>query len=85
MAMEINRIKDFLILHYNATERTDTEFWKYCHDMHIPEDLGWRMELFKNNSHVSGYEEGFFSSRVGLPYISASEYYRPATTRGLMI
>lgn len=60
MAMEINRIKDFLILHYHATERTDTEFWRYCHDMSIPDNLSWRMELFKNSGHVGGYEEGLF-------------------------
>ncbi|MDJ0751811.1 MAG: tryptophan 7-halogenase [Woeseiaceae bacterium] len=60
MAMEINRIKDFLILHYTATERTDTEFWKYCKDMQKPEDLDRRIQMFRRTAHVSGYEEGLF-------------------------
>ena len=60
MAMEINKIKDFLILHYNATERTDTEFWNYCHNMRIPDELRRRIELFKDSGHVSAYEEGLF-------------------------
>ncbi len=60
MAMEINRIKDFLILHYSATERADTPFWDYCRNMSRPADLERRIELFKDCGHVSAYEEGLF-------------------------
>ena len=44
---EINRIRDFIILHYKATERDDSPFWRYCKDMEIPAELKHRMELFK--------------------------------------
>ncbi len=60
MDMEIHRIKDFLILHYNATERTDTEFWNYCRNMHIPAELEHRIQLFRDSGHVSSYQEGLF-------------------------
>jgi tryptophan halogenase len=44
--IEYEEIRDFLILHYCATERTDSEFWNYCRTMDIPETLKHRINLF---------------------------------------
>lgn len=44
---EILRIRDFIILHYKATERDDSPFWRYCKDMDVPDDLMHRMTLFR--------------------------------------
>lgn len=49
---DIAHIRDFIILHYHATERTDTEFWRYCRSMQVPESLRHRIHLFKDTGRV---------------------------------
>lgn len=49
---DIPHIRDFIILHYHATERTDTEFWRYCRSMQVPESLRHRIQLFKDAGRV---------------------------------
>ncbi len=53
---DITHIRDFIILHYHATERTDTEFWRYCRSMQVPESLRHRIQLFKDTGRV--FREG---------------------------
>lgn len=43
---EIEKIRDFIILHYKATERDDSDFWRYCRNMDIPDELEHRLRLF---------------------------------------
>ncbi len=49
---DVERIRDFIILHYKATERTDTEFWRHCRSMDIPDSLEHRIQIFKETGHV---------------------------------
>jgi len=47
---EMHSVRDFLILHYKATERNDSEFWKYCRNMDIPDSLQEKLELYRAGS-----------------------------------
>jgi len=52
MMFEIENIRDFIILHYHVTERTDTPFWRHVRSMEIPDSLRHRIELFKQTGRV---------------------------------
>ncbi len=57
---EYERIRDFLILHYTATDREDTTFWRYCKHMEIPESLANKMAHFRSNGMVIADERELF-------------------------
>lgn len=60
MSNEYERVKDFLILHYHATERDDSEFWRYCKHMAIPDSLQHKIELFRSAGVIGSYRKGLF-------------------------
>lgn len=49
---EVEFIRDFIILHYHATHRADSEYWRDCRDMEVPETLAHRLRLFKASGRV---------------------------------
>jgi tryptophan halogenase len=52
MTREFHQVRDFIILHYKATQRTDTDFWNYCREMSIPDSLQHKMDLFQTVGRV---------------------------------
>lgn len=57
---EYELIRDFLILHYHRTDREDSEFWRYCKHMSVPESLTQKMALFEGNGLLYKDPEDLF-------------------------
>lgn len=47
MAADFEEVRDFIVLHYAATAREDTAFWRWCRAAPLPESLQQRIELFQ--------------------------------------
>ena len=51
-ALEYERVRDFLVLHYSATTRTDTEFWKHCQTIKRSDHLVRKIEQFESSGRI---------------------------------
>jgi len=49
---ELNAVRDFIVLHYKATQRNDSEFWQHCRTMEVPDSLTHKMDLFCQSGRV---------------------------------
>ena len=55
------QILDFLVLHYKATDRRDSPFWRQCAAMPIPDSLTQKIELFRETGRVFRRNEELFA------------------------
>jgi tryptophan halogenase len=58
--MEYDRVRDFLILHFHATTRDDSEFWNHVRTMAVPDTLAEKMELWRQAGRIEKYSDGLF-------------------------
>ena len=69
LAAEFNRVmggryesvRDFIVLHYKLTEREDSEFWRYCRNMAIPDSLRHQIDLFRETGRVAILDRAGFA------------------------
>lgn len=58
--IEMENIRDFIILHYKVTERNDSAFWRHCAAMEIPPSLAHRIEMFGEAGKVYKFAQELF-------------------------
>jgi tryptophan halogenase len=58
--LEFERVRDFIVLHYHATEREDQPLWRHVKAMTIPETLQHKIDQFRSRGRVTRFEDELF-------------------------
>jgi tryptophan 7-halogenase len=58
---EYEKVRDFLILHYHLNQRDDSELWRHCRSMRIPDSLKHKMAMFRHRGYIDYYRFGLFA------------------------
>jgi tryptophan halogenase len=58
---EYEQVRDFIILHYHATERDDSDFWNHCRTMTAPTTLSDKIALWRERGRVIRDQGGLFT------------------------
>ena len=74
---EYERIRDFLILHYRANERTDSPFWQHCANIEMPESLARKLAMFRSTGQIFREGEELFTE-VGWMQVMLGQGIEPA-------
>jgi tryptophan halogenase len=61
MANQYDAIRDFIILHYHATARDDSPFWRHVRTMPIPDTLARKLALFREKGRIFRYDDELFA------------------------
>ncbi|MGA1799975.1 tryptophan halogenase family protein [Sphingomonas sp. 4RDLI-65] len=53
-------VRDFIILHYHATRRDGSAFWRHVRTMPIPDSLTRKLALFREKGRIFRYDDELF-------------------------
>ncbi|PCD03614.1 tryptophan halogenase [Sphingomonas spermidinifaciens] len=66
MVEEYEHIRDFIILHYHATARRDSAFWRDVAAAELPDSLAERIELWRGKGRLLPIPNGLFTEESWL-------------------
>ncbi|WP_417461311.1 tryptophan halogenase family protein [Kordiimonas sp.] len=58
---EFDNISDFIVLHYCLNQRTDSDFWRYCAAMELPERLRRKIDLYLEDGFLFREDDELFT------------------------
>lgn len=59
---DYQEVRDFIILHYCTSGRSDSDFWRWCQTMPVPESLQEKIRLFRQRGQLEHTPEQLFTS-----------------------
>ncbi|WP_242417374.1 tryptophan halogenase family protein [Sphingomonas panni] len=60
MALHFERVRDFLLLHYVATERDDSPMWRHFRALTLPDSMRHKIDTWLTRGYVVPYQFGLF-------------------------
>jgi len=58
---QMERLRDFIILHYHVNQRDDSAFWQACAHMAIPDTLQHKIDLYKTTGRLLRVDNELFA------------------------
>jgi tryptophan halogenase len=59
---EQERVRDFIILHYTLSQRSDTEFWRSFKERDLPDTLKRKIDVFRSRGRILRYDYESFGA-----------------------
>lgn len=59
--IQFDQVRDFLVLHYHATRRTDSPFWRDAGARPIPDSLAEKIALWRRRGRLFRWEDDLFA------------------------
>ena len=63
-AWEMERVRDFVILHYHANQRHGEAFWDKLRAMRVPDELQHKIDLFRSSARLHSSFDELFDARA---------------------
>ena len=60
-ATQFDQVRDFLVLHYHATRRDDSPFWRETRARAIPDSLSEKLALWRRRGRLFRWEDDLFA------------------------